>query len=247
EMDLDLLIALLSAARIDIDIDIAIDVDIWPTERVDCARRWRFLLDNKRYISERAVLTGEDILAFGDLSSSTHQLFEIVRGARRPVAPNEEVSLKRPGIERFIAIKHAVTDGDGGEQAHLSWLTEEDREELERRGLDHACLMDGKSRWLIFEDYPIPEGYDHERVDLALLIPPGYPAAPLDMAYVFPALQRVDNKAIRAISNQRIGDRTFQRWSRHRDKKGPAWDPEVDGIKTHLLAVDAWMANEVKR
>ncbi|WP_241750766.1 E2/UBC family protein, partial [Vibrio vulnificus] len=68
--------------------------------------------------------------------------------------------------------------------------------------------------WLIIKDHPLPEGYQVNKADVALLIPPSYPAAEIDMAYFFPALQRLSGRPIGAITTQAIDGRIFQRWSR---------------------------------
>lgn len=122
-------------------------------------------------------------------------------------------------------------------------LPEADVDHLTARGLPWETLAEGKARWLLIHDFPVPAGYNHTRVQLGLRIEPAYPDAQIDMAYFFPALRRADGRAIGALSNQTIDGRQFQRWSRHRTGNNP-WRPGEDDLSTHLLLVEDWLRRE---
>jgi hypothetical protein len=67
------------------------------------------------------------------------------------------------------------------------------------------------------------------------------------MAYFFPALSRLDGKAINAISFQPINGKTYQRWSRHRTGQNP-WREGIDDLSTHLSLISFWFEQEfIKR
>jgi hypothetical protein len=77
-------------------------------------------------------------------------------------------------------------------------------------GLPWETVNDQGMQWVIVHDYPVALGYNYKKVSVAIKIETGYPRAPLDMAYFFPALQRLDGKAINAVSNQPIDGKQYQ-------------------------------------
>ena len=81
---------------------------------------------------------------------------------------------------------------------------------------------------------------------MAIQLIAGYPDAALDMAYFSPEIQRVDGKAIPALSPQPFDGRTWQRWSRHRTGANP-WTPGEDNLSTHLSYVQYFLAEEFKK
>ncbi|MGP1308596.1 MAG: E2/UBC family protein [Phycisphaerales bacterium] len=123
-------------------------------------------------------------------------------------------------------------------------LPEPDREFLDAHSDRWETVVEGKTRWVILHDHAVPKGYTHDQVALALMIPPGYPDAPLDMFYVKPALARRDGKAINALKNQSIRGEPFQRWSRHRTSANP-WRVGEDDISTQVVLADALLAREI--
>lgn len=102
-------------------------------------------------------------------------------------------------------------------------------------------------QWVIIHDYPIAPGYNHLFVSVAIKIETGYPRSPLDMAYFYPAVQRIDGQQINAICNQIIDGIQYQRWSRHRTPQNP-WREGVDDLSTHMALVSFWFEQEfIKR
>lgn len=113
-------------------------------------------------------------------------------------------------------------------------------------GRDWETILEGAKRWLLIHKWPVPGGYTVENTTVALQIPPGYPEAPIDMAYFSPALVRKDNHPIGATQvTETIDGRTFQRWSRHRTNEAP-WRPGDDEVATHMVLVDDWLTREFK-
>ena len=101
-------------------------------------------------------------------------------------------------------------------------------------------------RWLLIYAFQVPLGYSGtRRVTLALEVPPSYPAAQIDMFYVFPRLRLTtgvglpNTEVIETIMGQ-----PFQRWSRHRGQ-GAAWKAEIDNVITHLALVESSLRKEV--
>lgn len=123
-------------------------------------------------------------------------------------------------------------------------LPEGDREFLDSRGKPWETLLEGQSRWVIINGFALPPGYNLSESVVALLLHASYPDIQIDMAYFFPALARADGKSIRALADQQLDGKVWQRWSRHR--VGAAeWRPGVDNVETHTLYVSAFLAEEL--
>ena len=124
-------------------------------------------------------------------------------------------------------------------------LLEADESYLDDLGLRWETRNSDGHRWLIIHDYPVPAGYTVTTTTLALMIPPTYPQAQIDMFYAYPPLQRATGGVIPATEAvQSIGGLPFQRWSRHRGNVVP-WNPQRDNVVTHLALVESSLAKEV--
>jgi hypothetical protein len=88
----------------------------------------------------------------------------------------------------------------------------------------------------------VPAGYGRPTVRAAIMLPPGYPNAPLDMVYFHPSLSRADNRPIAALADHSIEGVTWQRWSRHYP-----WRAGVDDLVTHIERIGSWLADELRR
>ena len=125
-------------------------------------------------------------------------------------------------------------------------LPADDNLYLEGIGLEWETLIEAGLQWLIIRDRPLPLGYTSERAHTALQIAPGYPDTEIDMVYFDPPLARRDGVAVRALASQALDGRAWQRWSRHRTPQNP-WRPGIDGVATHLVLVDHWLAREFRK
>ena len=124
-------------------------------------------------------------------------------------------------------------------------LPECDVEFLDTLGLRWEAVRDGQLGRVVIYDHPVPSGLKPDRVALNVRIEPGYPDTQIDMAYVYPPIEREDGKPIRAIANDKFDGKVWQRWSRHRTPANP-WRPGVDDIATHLELVRSWFGRERK-
>lgn len=122
-------------------------------------------------------------------------------------------------------------------------LPEEDVNFLDGLSLTWETVNDRGMQWVIIHNYPVAPGYNEQKVSVAIKIETGYPRTPLDMAYFYPALQRLDGKTINAICGQSIDGINYQRWSRHRTAQNP-WREGVDDLSTHLALVSFWFEQE---
>ncbi len=125
-------------------------------------------------------------------------------------------------------------------------LLPEDVTALTEYGYPWEAVKDG-SLWVLLHEFPVLPGYNVDRTTAALQLPTGYPDAPIDMVYFRPFLTRADGKPIKATNHkQTIAGQDYQRWSRHRTRANP-WKPGEDGLATHLILVEDWLAREFER
>ncbi|MFZ0268198.1 E2/UBC family protein [Caulobacter sp.] len=96
-------------------------------------------------------------------------------------------------------------------------------------------------RYVIIHDHPVPAGYNHSAVTVAIRLDT-YPPGPLDMAYVMPSLARADGKVINNLSTLTIDQQTYQQWSRHY-----AFRSGVDTLASHLRRFGSWLTHEFRK
>jgi hypothetical protein len=125
-------------------------------------------------------------------------------------------------------------------------LLESDSRYLDVSGYQWETLSELGSLWVLVHGFPVPAGYNHRQVTAAVMIPANYPDVSLDMVFFFPALVRLDGRAIAATCEQMIDGKSFQRWSRHYTPDNP-WRPGVDDLSTHLALVSYWLERELKK
>lgn len=125
-------------------------------------------------------------------------------------------------------------------------LLPQDQKFLEEYGHPWETISDG-SQWVLIHEFPTHDGYDHRLVTAAVRMETGYPNVELNMVYFLPALARRDGKPIGATEAQQVIDgKTYQRWSRHRTAENP-WRAGVDGLETHVILIEDWLAREFER
>ena len=226
--------------------DDVIDIEEYAKEgkEVPKGRRYRIRIDGNKYLVGPTA-TGRQLLTLaGKVPPEKYRLDQRMRGGHTlRIGLDESVDFTHPGIERFNTMPLEQTDGEVRRQFQLP---EEDVEHLDARGLRWETIHDAGGQWLILHDFPTYEGFNHRQANLAIQIAPGYPVAPLDMAYFNPDLVRVDGKPISAVSAHQFDGKNWQRWSRHRTSDAP-WRPGIDNIATHLGCVEWWLEREFKR
>jgi len=114
---------------------------------------------------------------------------------------------------------------------------------LESLELPWETVNESGMQWVIIHNFPLPAGYNLNEVSVAIKIETGYPRAPIDMAYFFPAISRLDGKTINATTVQPICNKQYQRWSRHRTGQNP-WRDDIDDLSTHMSLVTFWFEQE---
>jgi hypothetical protein len=126
-------------------------------------------------------------------------------------------------------------------------LPEADELFLDGLGLSWETLVEAGLRWLVLHDFSLPAGYSRTNADIAVNIAPGYPPAPLDMAFLHPSLSRLDGRPIpRTQVTRAIDGRSWQQWSRHRPPENP-WIEGEDDLASHIHYMQAWLSAEFER
>jgi hypothetical protein len=227
-----------------------VEIEIFAIEEKPLPRAKRYVIrvDKEKVTVHKPELTGTEILEFVKKTPAQFKLYEHRRHHQpKLIQPDEKVHLHAHHIERFTTMPKDTTEGLGSVALSQAFsLPSVDQGYLDGLGLAWECVKDNNSQWLIVRNWETPEGYNHRRVNVALLIPPLYPDAQIDMVYFDPPLARTDGKAIGALSFCVIQQRQWQRWSRHRTSQNP-WRPGVDDVATHLSLVDDWLRREFEK
>ena len=175
------------------------------------------------------------------------QIFLIVKNQpKRAVTLTDAVDLRTPGIEKLRLTPTGVNNGETAPKPRRDFdLLEIDEAYLNALGCFWETVTDAGHRWLLIHNYLVPTGYDQQMVTLALLIPPTYPGAEVDMFYTSPKLTLTSGRPIdRTQVSAVICGTPFNGWSRHRSASAP-WRPATDNVATHLALVESAIAKEV--
>jgi hypothetical protein len=125
-------------------------------------------------------------------------------------------------------------------------LPPEDAEGLNAQGWTWETICEENRQWLVVRGWSLPDGYNKQASDVALLIGPSYPTTQIDMAYFHPVLLPANGKTLKACdSRQAIEGKQWQRWSRHRVHGQKEWREGIDNVVTHLIQVRGWLVREV--
>lgn len=193
-------------------------------------RLYRFEVDRQERQWGDATIKGWIIKTLANVDAATHDLYQEVRGEDPLVANDQEVNLAGKGVERYYTIMSQTTEG-------LVCLPPEDAAYLEARGIAYEVLIEGGQAAVILKNYQVPAGkFDHEAVDVLILLPAGYPDAVVDMFYCSPWLTLTSTGGFPNAANvhHAFAGRDWQRWSRH----NYSWRAGIDGIHTVLGRLD---------
>jgi len=214
-------------------------------ERAPHAKAYRFKVNDTVIVWHSPTVTPREALTEAKLLPPDDYRVRLkVSGEKpQPIELDTPVDLRRPGIEKFRAIKTGQGEGENQGRRDAPTL-DQDRIFLDSYAASWEVINDG-SIWILIADFRLPPGYSETHVTLAIRIEGGYPLAQLDMFYIYPAIHRTDGKAIqKADVRQRIDGRDFQRWSRHRTQGNP-WVAGQDSLETHIYLVEEALAEEL--
>lgn len=199
----------------------------------------------EHHVEAPSMLANEIIALSGQQDPTKHELNQILLdGDSISLEKNDKVHFTDPGIECFITIPLDMTEGfDARKQFSLP---PDDIQFLESLGLNWEAVIEKNIRRVIIHDFPIPEGYNVNKVMVNVRIEARYPDVQIDMAYFYPEIHRHDRKTIKAISMDDFDQKRWQRWSRHRTPSNP-WRPGIDNLSTHMSAVKQWLLQELNK
>lgn len=213
--------------------------------RAPLAKGYKFKVNDAVIVWDKPVVTAREALTKAGLlpPDDYNVRLKVAGGKPEPIVLDVPVDLRRPGVEKFRAIKKGQGEGEAQGRRDAPTL-DQDRAFLDGYAAGWESIVDG-SAWVLIPDFQLPAGFTESKVTLAIRMEGGYPLAQLDMFYVFPAIRRADGKPIRqADVIQHIDGRAFQRWSRHRTEANP-WIAGQDCLETHIYLVEDALAEEL--
>jgi hypothetical protein len=116
---------------------------------------------------------------------------------------------------------------------------ETDLEQLRNQGftvVPHREPPTGNQIFVVFEDYPLPNGWNKEKTKLLLITDISYPNSKIDMFWVDNDIRLANGMIPRAGGSfETYLGQMWHRFSWHVQK----WNPAIDNIITYLGTVDA--------
>lgn len=211
-------------------------------------QEYKFRVDKVLVTTQKEHLQGNEILTLAGMTPPQNFILQQkIKGRVVRIGPNDIVDLTQPGVERFMTIPNEVTEGEASGTRRQFDLLTEDQEYLQSLGLQWETVQDSDvTRRVVIHGYPVPSGYNIDKVSVFVYLPPNYPDVQIDMAYFLPHLIRNDNKPIGALSNTAADGQTWQRWSRHR-KANNQWRIGEDNLSTHMALVTSWLEKELTK
>jgi hypothetical protein len=210
-----------------------------------------FKVDKQSFEKREFEWKGKELLALVGLTPDKNRLFQIGEG-QKEIMPEEVIDLRKCGVERFKSVAKFANEGKEAAAIAASSslrrtieLLPEDVDFLNRYFPKWETLHQGGTGWILIHDFTIPEAYNVDGVTVAFMIPPSYPTTEFDMMYFHPELSRKDGQSIGALSSQGLDGKNFQRWSRHRNAGD--WRSGIDNLETHILSVQGWLIDELKK
>ena len=213
-------------------------------------KAYKLKIDGKMFDVQDRYVTGGDILVLANKTPLTDYGVALQEHGHsmRTIGLDEAVDLEAPGVEKFVTYHAGHSDGEEGPEGPFPFdLPAEDQDYANSLSDKLERVLDGGRRWVLLHEFPVPEGYNLDKVTAAVMLPVGYPQSAPDMVYFYPALSLASGKRIHAAeATETIQGKVYQRWSRHFLPKEP-WRPGVDSMETYALMIRSWLEREVKR
>jgi hypothetical protein len=115
------------------------------------------------------------------------------------------------------------------DENELAWLTE--------KGFCFKVIEEPGVTNVILNDYPLPNGFDHDNVEILIRLPAGFPDVPPDMFWVKPTIKLTSTQKtpVAADCHEKHLDDIWQRFSRHLPPG--TWRPGVDDLRTWVQSI----------
>jgi hypothetical protein len=209
---------------------------------------WKLNVQGVTIVSETPTISVTEALTKAGFNASQPWIiiFKVKGEPKRQLSVNDNVDLRTPGIEKIRLTPKEVNNGEARTALRRDFaLLDVDENHLDDIGAVWETVEAGGYRWLIIHGYPVPPGFNVAAVSLALMVPPMYPQAQIDMFYVNPPMRLAGGGQIAATeAAESVKGVSYQRWSRHRGEASP-WNPACDNVITHLGLVESAIAKEV--
>lgn len=209
---------------------------------------YKFRVDKIQITVTQEIITGREILVLaGKNPPQNFILQQKIKGQVIRIGLDDKVDLTEPGVERFMTIPNEVTEGEASSFRRQFDLLAEDLDYLAALGLPWEAVQDdAKTRRVVIHGYPIPTGYNVDKVSVFVYLQPTYPDVQIDMAYFLPHLKRMDGKTIGRLTEMTADSQIWQRWSRHRTASSQ-WRIGEDNLRTHMALVSSWLEQELAK
>lgn len=197
-------------------------------------------------VDKAQIVVSEALALAGIQDGHNYQMFLKIQGEPKvEVQSNTLLDLSKPGIEKLRLIPREVNNGDAS-LGQFEVLPKDD-EYLKQVFGDFRTIIDQGRRWLVVENYELPDGYSHKQVTLAIEIPSLYPQAEIDMFYTCPRIYLPNGVTPSCTEiEQTIEGKSYQRWSRHRSHVSQ-WNPVIDSVVTHFSLIEESLLREVQQ
>lgn len=165
---------------------------------------------------------------------------------KQQVELTDTIDVSLPGLEKLRLTPAEINNGEARPALRQNFaLLDKDKAFLTRRDMRWETFDDSGRRWLLLRGLVLPKGFNHAAVDIAIDIPPAYPAAQIDMFHCLPHLTRETGASIAQTEGRTlIEGRAYQQWSRHLNGR-TRWNPATDSVMTHIAVIEAALLAEV--
>jgi hypothetical protein len=153
---------------------------------------------------------------------------------------NDVLFLQRPGEDEIIPNDKKITLNNG-DHLHSQPPADYGLEMALPANLgalaEHVVMHPDAGGWqlLVFSDFELPGGFQPNRVELLVKLPPGFPDAAPDMFWVHPAVKTGAGGVPRSTSIERLLGKNWQRFSWH--LAAGAWKPGISDVRDFLRCI----------
>lgn len=203
-----------------------------PIEENPCLRKpIHFFFNGEKMTGDDALkqakLTANELAALDPDQQPGDGLFADLAGlADEPITPDSRIIIQDK--DRFIT----TPCGNVGDSPSIPAPLASHFREITDIYPGATLSNHGAQRFLIIPEVPLQDHWSKPSADLMVIVPDGYPMAPLDMFYVSPEINLNNGRKPGGSDNREtyLG-RTWQRFSWHYQKP---WNPSRCSLVTHL-------------
>lgn len=121
----------------------------------------------------------------------------------------------------------------------MNWRIRRIAQETALAAMRHSITKQGRyddnnGEWVAIYNFALPFGYNYDRTDILILLPPLYPQSPTEWFYMDPGLRRRDGRLLHYFEDAVNRAPTLQHWAAgcmhiH------TWHPTTDPLTGHSL------------